>query len=207
MRRQSRLARIRVEATTPVKPICVIPKQRGRGALDLGIRGRVDRRPGDSAAAVLPGSRGIRLLCAAWLGLLCFAAEGGQSNQSSWDEIYKSNWAGIYTDEQAARGQSSYRSHCASCHGATLEGSDEAPALSGTDFAEDWNCANIADLFEKIQYTMPADRPGRLNEQQVADVLSYILKVNLFPAASHALPTNADELRGLVFFAENPNRL
>lgn len=149
--------------------------------------------------------RGAGLLCLTALVLFCLASEGS-SNESLWNEIYKSNWAGIYTDEQAARGQSSYLSHCAACHGATLEGSDDAPPLSGADFAEDWNCANIADLFEKIQYTMPADRPGRLNEQQVADVLSYILKVNLFPAANRALPRNADELRGLVFFAENPNR-
>lgn len=150
-------------------------------------------------------SRVVRLLCATSLGLFCISAEG-TSNQSPWDEVYKSNWAGIYTNDQAARGQSAYRSRCASCHGATLEGSDDAPPLAGPDFVEDWNCANIADLFEKIQYTMPANQPGRLDQEQVAEILSYILKVNLFSPGNNALPTNVDDLRGLLFFAQNPNQ-
>jgi mono/diheme cytochrome c family protein len=147
----------------------------------------------------------LRLLCATTIALFCVSAEG-TSNQSPWDEIYKSNWAGIYTTDQAARGQSAYRARCASCHGTTLEGSDDAPPLAGPDFAEDWNCANIADLFEKIQYTMAANRPDRLEQEQVAEILSYILKVNLFPAGDRMLPANVDDLRGLLFFARNPNR-
>ena len=157
-------------------------------------------------AAPPTGLRGVSLLCATSLALLCISAEG-TSNQSPWDEIYKSNWAGIYTNDQAVRGQSAYRSSCAACHGATLEGSDDAPPLAGPDFVEDWNCANIADLFEKIQYTMPANQPGRLDREQVAEILSYILKVNLSPAGNDELPANVDDLRGLLFFAQNPNRL
>ena len=79
----------------------------------------------------------VRLLCATSLALFYISAEG-TSSQSPWDEIYKSNWAGIYTNDQAARGQSTYRSRCAACHGAMLEGSDDAPPLVGPDFVEDW---------------------------------------------------------------------
>jgi hypothetical protein len=64
----------------------------------------------------------------------------------------------------------------------------------------------MADLFEKIQYTMPANRPRALTDDQVAEVLSYILKVNRFPAGSRALSPDADELRGILFLAENPRR-
>ena len=191
-----------------MKSIGVIPKSFWRSFSELrSNRGRnlfCETRVPEAPPS--GGLRGLRLLCATSLAVFCISAEG-TANRSPWDEIYKSNWAGIYTDEQAARGQFSYRSHCASCHGATLEGSDDAPPLVGPDFAEDWNCANIADLFEKIQYTMPSNQPGRLDQQQVGEILSYILKVNLSPAGNHALPANADELRGLVFFAENPNPL
>jgi S-disulfanyl-L-cysteine oxidoreductase SoxD len=147
--------------------------------------------------------RSIATLSVAWLALFRLAGQSALA-ESIWDEIYKSAWAGIYTNDQAARGESAYRSRCASCHGVSLEGSDDAPPLSGRDFTDDWNCANLADLFEKIQYTMPADRPGRLSEKEIAEILSYILKVNRFPPGASALPPSADDLRGLVFFAQNP---
>jgi S-disulfanyl-L-cysteine oxidoreductase SoxD len=135
-----------------------------------------------------------------------FLAALGRSTESLsvWDEIYKSAWAGIYTDNQAIRGENFYKTRCATCHGVSLEGSEDAPPLAGPGFVLDWNCANIADLFEKIQYTMPANRPGGLNDQQVAEVLSYILKVNRFPAGASALSENVDDLRGLMFLAVDP---
>ena len=147
--------------------------------------------------------RGIGLL---WLAVLLLfrLASHGLAAGTIWDDIYKSTWAGIYTIDQAARGESSYRAQCASCHGVSLEGSDDAPPLTGRDFTDDWNCSNIADLFEKIQYTMPANRPGQLTEPQIAEILSYILKVNRFPSGRSALPPSADELRGVLFFAANP---
>ncbi len=148
----------------------------------------------------------ISLLSVSSLALF-FLASLGKSTEpfSVWDEIYKSAWAGIYTDGQAVRGESFYRARCATCHGMSLEGSEDAPPLAGRDFVFDWNCANIADLFEKIQFTMPANRPGALDEQQVAEVLSYILKVNRFPAGTNALSQNVDDLRGLMFLAVNPH--
>ena len=147
-----------------------------------------------------------------WIGVLSVAAivllrlSGEGRTASLWDEIYKSAWAGIYTNDQASRGESGYRERCASCHGASLEGSEDGPPLTGRDFTDNWNGGNIADLFEKIKYTMPANRPGRLSEKQNADILSYILKFNRFPAGSSALPASADDLRGVRFVAENPSK-
>jgi mono/diheme cytochrome c family protein len=123
-----------------------------------------------------------------------------------WNEIYKSAWVGIYTSDQAVRGEADYRARCASCHGVSLEGTDDGPSLAGRDFREDWNGANVADLFEKIQFTMPANRPGRLTDDQDADILAYILKFNGFPAGRSALSTSVDELRGVRFVAMNPGR-
>jgi mono/diheme cytochrome c family protein len=148
--------------------------------------------------------RSICFLTVAAMVLLCLAGQE-RGVESLWAEIYLSAWKGIYTNDQAGRGESAYRARCASCHGASLEGSDDAPALTGRDFADDWNCANIADLFEKIQFTMPANRPGRLADEQIADILAYILKANRFPAGTSALAASADQLRGLLFLANNPN--
>lgn len=129
-----------------------------------------------------------------------------RAGESLWADLYKSAWAGIYTTDQATEGELFYRARCASCHGESLEGSADAPPLSGHDFRGDWDWGNMADLFEKIQYTMPANRPGVLTDGQVAEVLSYILKVNRFPAGSSSLSPDADELRGILFLAENPRR-
>jgi mono/diheme cytochrome c family protein len=150
------------------------------------------------------GSR-LRSIGIASVVLLSLAGQGRRA-ESLWAEIYQSAWTGIYTNDQASRGEFVYRARCASCHGASLEGSDDAPPLTGRDFADDWNSANIADLFEKIQFTMPANRPGRLNEEQIADILAYILKANRFPAGSSALAASADQLRGLLFLSNNPNQ-
>lgn len=147
-------------------------------------------------------SAALSALLVALFGL----ARKASSGESLWDDLYKSAWAGIYTTDQATGGESFYRARCASCHGASLEGSADAPPLSGHDFKEDWDWGNMADLFEKIQYTMPANHPGALTDDQVAEVLSYILKVNRFPAGSSALSPDADELRGILFLAENPRR-
>jgi len=133
-------------------------------------------------------------------------ADERTSAQTLWAEIYTSAWEGIYTADQASRGEPLYKTRCASCHGATLEGSENGPPLSGRDFAQDWNCANIADLFEKIQFTMPGNRAGRLNDDQIADILAYILQTNRFPSGRSALPASADDLRGIRFLAVNPSQ-
>lgn len=150
---------------------------------------------------------------AKWIGsfgaaalLLAGAAGTERTSGSVWAEIYKSAWAGIYTNDQAARGAATYRERCASCHGLSLEGTDDAPPLAGPDFRDDFDEMNIADLFEKIRYTMPANRRVRLNERESADLVSYILKFNGFPAGSSGLPATVDELRGVRFLAENPGR-
>lgn len=150
---------------------------------------------------------------AKWIGsigaatvLLAGAAGTERTAESVWAEIYKSAWAGIYTNDQASRGAVAYRERCASCHGVSLEGTDDAPPLVGSDFRDDFDEMNIADLFEKIQYTMPANRQRRLSEQQSADLVSYILKSNGFPAGRSGLPVTVDELRGVRFLAKNPSR-
>jgi S-disulfanyl-L-cysteine oxidoreductase SoxD len=165
---------------------------------------------GRQFATRMTAARGLGRL--RWIGLLSLGplvlfplAAQQRLFQSIWAEIYKSAWVGIYTKNQAARGESAYREHCAFCHGVSLEGTADAPPLAGLDFREDWDGANIADLFEKIQFTMPPKRPSPLSDQQSADILAYILELNGFPAGARALSPMADDLRG-VRFVSSPTR-
>ena len=47
----------------------------------------------------------------------------------------RSVWDGVYTAEQAKRGEALYGQHCAACHGGTLLGAEAAPALTGLNSA------------------------------------------------------------------------
>src|ERR1700733_7952035 len=78
-------------------------------------------------------------------------------------------WDGVYTVDQSKRGESLYKQKCASCHGDALEGSGQAPALTGDELKGGWNGQTLGDLFDKMQATVPADSPGSLSKQQNAD--------------------------------------
>lgn len=125
---------------------------------------------------------------------------------SGQDKAPRSVWDGIYTDRQAARGEADFRDACASCHGQKLDGRGQIPPLAGSDFISNWNGMSVGDLFEKIQVSMPADRPGQLSKEQNAGILAYILKFNQFPAGSKDLPADADALRGIRFGANRADK-
>jgi mono/diheme cytochrome c family protein len=110
-------------------------------------------------------------------------------------EATRSVWDGVFTSEQASRGEKLYSAQCASCHGTALTGGESAPPLSGGEFSSNWYGLSIAELFERIKSTMPADRPGKISRQQTADVLSYILSVNQFPAGGGELDTRNEVLK------------
>jgi hypothetical protein len=44
---------------------------------------------------------------------------------------------------------------------------------------------------------MPGDNPGSLNRQQVADVVSFILSFNKYPAGQMELATDGDALKAI----------
>jgi len=110
-------------------------------------------------------------------------------------------WDGIFSMEQARRGEPLYRQECASCHGEKLEGRGQAPPLVGADFTMDWNGMTVGDLFEKMQTSMPADQPGHLSREQNATLLAFILNANKFPAGAAELSTDGERLRQIRFEA------
>jgi mono/diheme cytochrome c family protein len=129
------------------------------------------------------------------IGLIVFLAAAVYGQQAS------SVWDGVYTPQQADRGKALYGKECASCHGAALDGIGPAPPLAGADFQGNWNGQTADDLFEKIQTSMPADRPGRLSRGQNADILAFLLSSNGFPGGQKELPSDAAALRKIRFEA------
>jgi mono/diheme cytochrome c family protein len=113
-------------------------------------------------------------------------------------------WSGVYTEAQAKRGEAIYADRCASCHAPDFGGIDQAPALTGGDFTTEWNDQPVNDLFERVRISMPADKPGSLERQQVADVVAFILQKNTLPAGQTELPTRAEALKAMTFLAKKP---
>lgn len=116
----------------------------------------------------------------------------------------RSVWDGVYTEEQAKRGESLYEKQCSTCHGDKLAGRESAPPLIGGAFMANWNGLTLGDLFERIRRTMPQDSPGKLSRQQNADVLAYVLNFNKFPAGKTELYRQAEMLKEIRFEAAKP---
>lgn len=104
---------------------------------------------------------------------------------------------GVFTDEQAKRGEGLYQSECASCHGPEMSGGEMAPPLTGAEFVANWNDLSVGDLFERIRVSMPANNPGSLSRQQNVDIVAYLLKFDKYPAGQTELPALTEALKGI----------
>jgi mono/diheme cytochrome c family protein len=138
----------------------------------------------------------IRVAIAAVIGLAGIGIS--QSQRSVWD--------GVYTAEQAKRGQARYAEICASCHGDTLSGGESAPPLAGGEFMANWNTLTVGDLFDRTRSTMPQSKPGSLSREANAEIMAYLLNANQFPAGKEALPQSSEVLKEIRIEAVKPER-
>ena len=104
---------------------------------------------------------------------------------------------GIYTSQQAQRGEKLYSERCTSCHGAALVGAT-APPLGGKAFFEGWKAVTLADVYTKIQDTMPADAPGSMAKNESADLLAYLLSVTKYTTGESELSSDSAALKAIT---------
>jgi len=126
--------------------------------------------------------------------LLTMVGESGSAQETT-----SSVRDGAFTDAQASRGAEGFGQFCAACHGATLGGVGEAPALVGGTFVSDFNGLTLGDLFDRIRTTMPLNNPGSLGREQYADILAFLLKANGFPAGQKELSRRSEFLNTIRF--------
>jgi quinoprotein glucose dehydrogenase len=114
-------------------------------------------------------------------------------------------WDGVYTAEQAKRGEAAYVKDCASCHKDHLLGDDDyVNPLIGPVFMARWNNKSVGDLYEKTKTTMPADYPDTLKPQDYVDITSYVLSASGFPAGRTELPPDLAALKLITFTQARP---
>ena len=127
------------------------------------------------------------------LVLAATAAPAAQSDPRSASD-------GVYTAEQAARGEALYDKQCASCHGPIRAFVPEMAALLGDHtFRAKWRGRPLGELFDLIRRTMPQDAPGSLSPAQSAELVAYILSGNRKPAGPTPLADDAERLGRIRF--------
>ena len=92
--------------------------------------------------------------------------------------------AGVYKEDQAARGDTLFQRTCLSCHTPSFHADEQ--------FRMNWIGRTVFDLFKLLKTTMPEDNIGGLSDDDYTRVIAYILKLNGFPAGADSL--SADSL-------------
>lgn len=111
---------------------------------------------------------------------------------------------GVFTAEQARRGQVAYTGPCDRCHGYKLDGASDdpdmlpAPPVAGSKFLRKWSGRPLSALFEYVRTTMPSNNPGYLSDAEVADIVAYMLAVSGMPAGGDVLPAVARALESIL---------
>jgi mono/diheme cytochrome c family protein len=91
-----------------------------------------------------------------------------------------------FTAEQATRGQRTFTSICATCHGRN--------EFTGPIFALTWMEDPVGNLYEFVSTNMPQDQPGVLTPGEYAAVVAYILQLNGRTPGNRELPADAQLL-------------
>jgi cytochrome c2 len=96
-----------------------------------------------------------------------------------------------FTRGQAEVGRDAYVNlGCAACHGVTLTGTADGPALVGDAFAAAWFGGTVYALFDRLRSTMPPNNPAGLDDPRYAELLAYILEQNGYVVRGRPLRTD-----------------
>jgi quinoprotein glucose dehydrogenase len=121
----------------------------------------------------------------------------------------RSIWDGVFTEAQAKRGQAAYTGPCNRCHGSKLDGAQDepdmlpSPPVAGAKFLRRRDGQPLAVLFEYTRATMPSNNPGFLTDQEVVDILAYMLLVSGAPAGLEELRPDSQALLGITVRARD----
>jgi len=111
---------------------------------------------------------------------------------------------GVYTEEQANRGQAAYGTPCGWCHGRRLNGAPDDPDMQSTPplarakFIRNWQGRTLAALFVYVRETMPTNNPGSLTDQEYIDIVAYMLATSGMPAGERELPPDPPTLANII---------
>ena len=132
----------------------------------------------------MKSTRSVFTIVAATTFLTCLAAAvlAQQPNQIS---ASQSVWSGVYTESQAARGQTAYGRSCEKCHSLAPDGVPRQ--FRGEAFWADWGEDSLGSLFSFVRSSMPNDAPASLSAETYADIVAFLLRSNDVPPGTQEL--------------------
>lgn len=110
---------------------------------------------------------------------------------------------GVYTAEQADRGQGFFSSDCASCHANTARGSSAGPGLIGYTFDNKYAGQPLYNYFDFMRTNMPPGNAGWFTDQEYADIVAYLLELHGAPAGDTELE-GTEEALSAIMVGPNP---
>src|SRR5579871_584864 len=99
--------------------------------------------------------------------------------------------AGPFTAAQANAGRTAYQTSCAGCHGAQLQGQNDAVQLAGLQFMGDWGQRTAGDLISFIQNAMPPGQGNSLSQETYINIAAFIMQQNGAAASTTTLAANS----------------
>lgn len=140
---------------------------------------------------VSPDRPAVRRAATALLALLalCLLTGGPAPAQEAEADTAerKAAPAGLYTEEQAERGEAAFQSHCSACH--------LSNQFRGGHFRTRWDGRSAYDLVNRLRATMPMDNPGGLALEEYVDVAAFLFRLNSYEAGDGELPADRSGLK------------
>ncbi len=96
---------------------------------------------------------------------------------------------GVFTTAQANQGRELWASVCQSCH----------TPHAGAPFKNKWMGRDLAALFTYTRNEMPKPDPGSLSDDEYAQAIAYLLRVNGMPAGPAPLAADSVSLSRIRF--------
>ena len=104
--------------------------------------------------------------CSVVAGLMLLGAAGIAQGQ---EPAAKSTASGVFSNEQAKRGEAAYNANCVTCHGAELRSPDrEVPHLSDKAFKFGWIARNRMAVRSWATSTPSVIRPGSVSSSNLS---------------------------------------
>ena len=107
--------------------------------------------------------------------------------------------AGPFNAAQVDAGHSAFVANCMVCHGDTMSGSGEAPAIAGRGFMVTFGNKSSKDLFDIVKGEMPFGTAGSLSDETYTNLIAFILHANGARTGTTALtPTTAIKISSIA---------
>ncbi len=124
----------------------------------------------------------------AWLMVLAALSGGARAQERALS----------YTREQSEAGRVAYVANCATCHGPHLSDGPLGKPLKGPVFMQKYGGRSVRNLYDITRTTMPTTKPGSLDTATYAALVAYVLQENAIVAGAAPLPTNPEEMAGMM---------